>query len=157
MKRINTGLLILCICFAMSCTKTTPTNAGSWTFQGDKYTAGVASRTDTPGIALVAVSSDENISVFFYFNTYPTASGTYTVVNSITPAPGQVGIQLGEGEGSSYLYVPSGSTSPQASVTVRGGKASITVPPVMLVVYRYSGYYTTADSALFTASISQTQ
>ena len=154
MKRINAGLLILCICFAISCTKKAP-NPGSWKFGNETYAAGVAARTTNPGIALSTVSTDGYSSVLFFFNTYPTTSGTYTVVNSTTPIAGQVGIQFADGDqGSGNLYIPTGSSSPQASVTVSGGKVSISVPSVMLA--NQDSYYT-ADSALFTASINQTQ
>jgi hypothetical protein len=134
MKKSIFALIITCM-MVMACKKTSTSPAtgqgGSWTVNTNSYPATTCQR-DTPDVVLIATNIStltqpgSDVEVIFY-NQFPTASGTYTVVtsDSAMTAPGQV--QIGAAGGASgNIYVSSGAgTGQTVNVTVAGGKISV--------------------------------
>lgn len=125
---------------------------GSWTV-GSNTTAAFEAVGSTSRNILFADNTfpPDPDTVFFYFNTYPTASGNYAIVNSETPASGQVGMLLKMGLAAT-TYVPAASSAAlSAAVSVSGGKVSIHVPVMEVQTIGNPG-----DTIEFIANINQT-
>ena len=127
------------ILIATSCKKT---NTNSWTFEGVTYTTDVVNISNN---IVVAYNNGSQSYLSFTFNTMPTASGLYRVVNTGYPAPGQVNIVFANLTGSSYRS--SALDSINAAVTFNNGKMGISVNNLWMVSY--------TDSAKISANISQ--
>ena len=94
MRKAILGLTVLTIVLMASCAKT-PTSGGSWTFRGVSYNV---TTCNVIGDYIAASSSTNTnnsyfggVAVTFPGTTFPTASGTYTVVDTI-PVGNQVTI-----------------------------------------------------------------
>jgi hypothetical protein len=127
------------ILIATSCKKT---NTNSWTFEGVTYTTDVVNISNN---IVVAYNNGSQSYLSFTFNTMPTSSGAYRVVNTGYPLPGQVNIVFANLTGSSYRS--SGLDSINAAVTFNNGKMGISVNNLWMVSY--------TDSAKISANISQ--
>ena len=166
MKKIITAIIAVSILLITSCQKnSSTTNAGSWTFKSNTYHATFG------GYILGALTAytGDNIptgSLSFYFHDTIPVAGTYTATNdysTIPPLAGNVLVELTD-TSLKNVYVISGSTIPNVTVTVSGGKATITLPPVEVINVNTTlpnlppvGYHTKTDSSLVSGTIIQTQ
>jgi hypothetical protein len=152
-KLIFISTLIALICVS-SCKKSDINAAGSWAFEGVRYTAGSAAFS-TSDSALTATSGSNSNSgtLAFYFPSATVRSGSYKVANfDSLPLPSdQLYIKFINGS-SSFYYFSEGNDNVNATVTVSpAGKISVTVVSVYLKAYSRP----TSDSAQLTATIHQ--
>ena len=137
-KRILAALLSFVL--LISCSKNdddeTPVAVtNGWKLGANSYTTVFAMRVATGGNTAVTAmdaiptGSSSNVNTFIaYFSTVPTASGTYRIVSypsALTAT--QVGIAAG---GPNGTYVSTGAGTVDATVTVSGGKITVTVPQI---------------------------
>ena len=154
MKRVLYGVVIFILLMSSCSPEGMSTLPGSWTL-GTGTTGAFSAAGSTVTNTLIA-SNDfppNPDSLFFYFNTYPTSNGSYTIVNSVHPAAGQLGIRLSQGLPPATIYVPAPSSAGSyATVTIKSGKVSIKVPLV-----QFENPAAPLDTADFLATINQTQ
>lgn len=135
--KITLSLLSASLLLAASCKKDDDKNSGSsasnnsWKLNGQTYTATQVARAKQNGLdylnATAIVDGKAASSVGFVFDTAPTASGN---------------VRVGDGDNQLLIvttvsnnttaYSVEGTTKVDASVTVNGGKLTITVPEVWL-------------------------
>jgi hypothetical protein len=138
-KRILSALLsfVLLVSCAKSDDDETPvTTTAGWKLGTNTYTSvfsmRVATGSNTAVTSMDAIptgSNSANVNTFIaYFPTVPTTNGTYRVAaypSALTAT--QVGIAAG---GPNGTYVSTGAGTVDATVTVTGGKLTITVPNI---------------------------
>lgn len=157
-------LPVLCaLLMLISCTSKNPPSAGSYMFNGYTYSAALAKGNCCPPSLLALNSTDytNNISVYFYFNTYPPAAGTYAIeTDTNNTGPGKIGLQVCQGVTGSdaYKFLPlPDSTITYATVSVSGNKVSVVVPPMRISGFYYLYPTSGIDTLAFSANITQTQ
>jgi hypothetical protein len=122
---------------------------GSWTFKSINYSAVTAVGSTTASTLTATTGSTSEVDdVVMRFPSFPPAPGPYTVVNTPSPAAGQVYILVNIGT-KGYTIASSGSVS--ATVTANGSKVNVSVPSA-----DFSNITLQAtDDGPFTATITQ--
>src|ERR1039457_6659001 len=151
------GLLL-----ATACKKTESKNnnngsaGGTWTFKSVTYQA-PGCDTSSVTIAINATvpsggtpATGGQLGVDFY-SSYPTTAGSFTVIKGISTLANANQTQLGITDLNGVKYISSGSGNSTVSVTVTGGKISITGSEIQLV-----NLSDTADVSNLTFTIHQT-
>ncbi len=139
--------------FASSCKKKDDSGPSNyWTVNGTKHV--VATSTGGGGILGFVENSSATgnlLSFEFGSSSLPTSNGTYKIVNpdNITGSANEVVVMPNYGSGG-LVYYPSKGTNANASVTVNGGKISITVPEIWVV-----NSLTGNDSVKLSANVTQ--
>ena len=125
MKKLFLGIVAVSLLFATSCSKSSNTGAGGWSFKGISYGATTAVGTAaSQTLSAVDASASNPSTLSFVFNTYPTASGTYHVVADAANSGAGNYLSLILTVGSAG-YLSTGTDNVTAHVTVSGGKVSI--------------------------------
>ncbi|XZF13874.1 hypothetical protein ACTHGU_18990 [Chitinophagaceae bacterium MMS25-I14] len=152
MKKILLGATALSFLFATSCKKKDDGgSSNSWTLNGASYSVLTATAGGNTLTAANGNASNAN-GVYFNFTTYPTANGTYKVVENATNA-NEVDITTLTYSGATFsTYGSTGNDNINATVTVNNGKVSINVPSVWM-----KNSTTGTDSVKLTANVTQTQ
>jgi len=127
-----------------------------WTFQGatdsSAYAQGIGG--DTIEATNFTNTNINNVSnIVFVFSALPTANGTYQVINDQfggRPSSSQVAVFLTTPSGRNYGST--GNDHVSATVTVTGGKVSVSIPAVEMVNVALP-----SDSASLSAIITQTE
>ncbi len=150
MKKLFVAISVIGLLALTSCGSGGGLGAGSWSFKGITYNAitGIGSTTAKTLTASTGSTSEVD-DVVFHFASYPPAAGTYTIVGSASASSltaTQVYIIMNIGT-KAYTIDASGSSS--ATVTVSGGKVSVSVPLATFSTL------SSGDSGPFTASINQ--
>jgi hypothetical protein len=131
--------------------------ANNWTFQGTVFTAdSVTASSSAALLSATGHSGIKSVNLAFLFGTYPTANGSYTVVNQANDVPvgNQLYVTLYVDSGSARtIYGSTGSGNMSAQVTVVNGKISLTLPGIEVV----NETPHSADSTSLSATINQTQ
>ena len=155
MKKILIVIVALSTLTIVSCKKTAPVNAGSWSFKSATYTVSSAIANSNIDNSLVAISTSNGGygQLQFFFYSLPTATGTFTVVNGAPDTTGtQISLAMTLTKGSTYTgptYVPNAAGT--ATVTVTNGMMKISMPAIDVI--------NTADStdhSPLSATITQT-
>jgi hypothetical protein len=153
MKKILSIAVLAAIIFTTSCKKN-GSGAGSWSFEGVRYSAGgaVFSTVDS---SLTAMSGSNGTSgtLSFYFPSATVTSGTYAIVNydSLPLSSNKLYIRF-INDASSFYYFSTGHDNASARVTVSSaGKISVAVSNVYLESYSSA----IIDSSQLTAVINQ--
>ena len=93
MKKVIFGLIAITILAISSCSKPASSGpGGSWSFHGTSYSASTVTASSSNNTLVAVNGSGSSVQVYFY-NSLPSANGTYTVGSGIFPSSGtQVGI-----------------------------------------------------------------
>jgi len=128
----------------------------SWSFKGTSFTAdsvvGSASGND---LTAYGVSGSNKDNLVFVFPTLPTAGGAYTVINinNAPPVGQQLYVTLYSYAGSAQaIYGSTGSGAVTATVSVSGGKITVTLPTIEV-----ANAGNVSDSTSLSATVTQTQ
>lgn len=153
MKKIIVGILSISVMFFASCEKkedpapappsapTTPSiPTDGWVLGTTTYTTVYAGKSGANSLsAMDGVPSGSSPAVNtcnIFFETYPTADGTYSIVQYPSTSPlsaTQVGITAGL-HATSTSYASTGIDGISATVTVTGGKVKVEIPEVWVKV-----------------------
>ncbi len=142
MKRILVVIGCLLLLAACKKTETVVPFVNQYTFQGQTYAVHSSDRT----VAQTELTMTGDTGVyhsylsFYFYNGYPTQSGSYTIVSGFGPtAAGQVAILW---MNAAQEYTALGSPRQTATVKVNGGKISIYLPDSM----RMANYFAPDDT-----------
>lgn len=127
MKKILLGAAALSVMFATSCKKDDDKGGPSSTFKlaGTSYTPSTVAKQSVSG--MTAIMGTDNTNIFeVLFNTTPTASGTYKIVENPTAAD-ELTVAAMSGTTAEYSGLSSTST---ATVTVNNGKLTVVIPEI---------------------------
>jgi len=127
MKKILLGAAALSVMFATSCKKNDDKSGPSSTFTlaGTSYSPSTVAKQST-GSVTVLMGTDQTNSFGVMFNTVPTANGTYKIMEDATAADE---VQIVAANGQTTLYGSLDNTA-TATVSVNGGKITVTVPEI---------------------------
>jgi hypothetical protein len=142
---LSLGILIL-----SSCSSTPPVPGGYWTYAGHSYFAITAMGYPGPATLMATTSAtDIRDTATFRFSSYPPPAGTYTVIDSPSPAPGQVYVSMMIGN---KIYRPTANSPATATVVANGNSINLIISTIHIANLANAN-----DSGAFTASILQTQ
>ncbi|MCW3125610.1 MAG: hypothetical protein JWO03_1268 [Bacteroidetes bacterium] len=151
MKKLLVAAVAVALISLTSCgTGGSVFSAGTWSYKGVSYNAYAATGSTTAKTLTASyANSSESDNVICYFQTFPPAAGTYTVVNTPVSSASQVYMVMNIGLKGFTVDVSGAST---ATVTVNSaGKVAVIVNSVTFS--NITGQ--TADSGPFTASFTQ--
>ena len=130
----------------------------NWTFKGNSFTAdSVVGSVNGGDLVAYGVSGSSKANIAVLFSAFPTASGTYAIINANSGAE-PVGQQLYvivysyNTSNIETIYGSTGSGNLNATVTVSGGKVSVAIPTIEVV-----NLSNASDSTSFNATVYQTQ
>ena len=142
---ISLGILIL-----SSCSSSPPVPGGYWIYAGHNYFAITAVGYPGPATLMATTAAtDIRDTAIFRFSSYPPPAGTYTVIDSATPAQGQVFVSMMIGN---KIYRPTGNSPATATVTANGNSINLIISAIHI-----ANLANATDSGVFTAAILQTQ
>jgi hypothetical protein len=152
MKKIIFGLAVVSILFAASCKKSTYAG-GSWAYLGNVYNV---TNCESIGNRLVATNSSNtnvtifgNLAIIFPGASVPTASGSYTIVDTI-PVGNQVNVSVAIGGVYDTAYNAPGGIGTNQTVAVKVSNGVMTASATNINVLNALG---TVDSGALSFNI----
>jgi hypothetical protein len=141
MKKLLLGLSITAFMFTMSCKKdnsnpgSSSSTYGTFSFKGTSYTVNSCTAASQYLTATSGnVNTGPNLEVSFYGTSLPTSGGTYTVVHGGFPnSATQVGLTLNPTLTTVYAPTGGNGSNQTVTVTVTGGKVSVSGNNIELV------------------------